>query len=61
MHFTTPGSYAICYRKCVVIVTVQNEGTVECQLSELQSFERVGQPNGLLKSIMYSVLDFSMV
>ena len=26
------------------------QGTVDCQLSELQSSEYVGQPNGLLKA-----------
>ena len=48
-------------RQQYVVSAVPSTSTVECQLSELQSSEHVGQLNGLLKSILFSVLGFSMV
>ena len=39
---------AMCQEIDLSYCTSVNLGTVECQLSELQSSEHVGQPNGLL-------------
>ena len=43
-----------------VVSAVPSTSTVECQLSKLQSFEHVGQPNGFLKSILFFALGYSM-